>query len=143
MVYARAAVTVQGGTEETERAHLAQHFRLEALMAIGFDHTRHQLVLRVRARGIAHHAFFLAELLFEEQRVFPVENGLAERGIHGLLLISFLCAGKVYTRDAAARRDSAMQRSTSSNVFVRLGNGNWKSAPEGRRVAEGSRVSRG
>jgi len=40
------------------------------------EHARLQLVLRVSMRGVADHAFFVAELLVEQQRIFPTKTGV-------------------------------------------------------------------
>ena len=37
------------------------------------EHARLQPVLRVGARGVAHHALIFGELLIEQQRIFPVK----------------------------------------------------------------------
>ena len=54
--------------------------RSKRLLAIGVEHARHQLVLRIVARGVAHHALFLGQLAFEIERVLPVEVGVLDGG---------------------------------------------------------------
>ena len=61
--------------EHVERAHLAEDRRVGVFVAEHLEHARRQLVLAVGARGVAHHAFFVGQLLFEEERVAPVETG--------------------------------------------------------------------
>ena len=66
------------GPSKPERAHFRQQVAVDLLLAIGLDHPRHQLVLRIAARGVAHHALFLGQLPFEIERVLPVETRVLE-----------------------------------------------------------------
>ena len=54
-------------------AHLAEDRDVGLFVPEHVEHARRQLVLAVGARGIAHHAFFVGQLLVEEERVAPVE----------------------------------------------------------------------
>src|SRR6185312_9645298 len=56
-------------------------------LPIGGEHARHQLVLRIAARGVAHHALVFRELGLEAERVLPVEFGgrLGARRLIGTL----------------------------------------------------------
>ncbi len=74
----------QRRAEEAKRAHLGDDLAVEALVAIGRDHARKKLLLRIGARGVAHHALLVGQLAFEVEGVLPVERGLRQRG--GLLL---------------------------------------------------------
>ena len=60
--------------EEAEFAHLGHDVAVEALLAEGGQHTRHELALRVVARRVAHHALLLVERALEGQRIGPVEH---------------------------------------------------------------------
>ncbi len=61
LVEARAAIVRgEGGTEQAERAHLAENGWVGALVAERFQHPRRQRRLRVVARGIAHQALLVA-----------------------------------------------------------------------------------
>ena len=71
---AGAAVFLRDGrAEEPEMAHLVDDLAIEALFAIGGEHAREQFLLRIGARGVAHHALVLGELALEIERVLPVE----------------------------------------------------------------------
>src|SRR4029453_3136846 len=75
-----------GRAEEPERAHLAHDGGVEALLAVVEQHAGKELVLRIAARGRAHHALLLGELAFEIERVLPVERGfLLARLLRGRL----------------------------------------------------------
>ena len=65
--------------EEAHLAHLVHDVAVEALVAEGGFHPRHQLVLGEIPRRVADHAFLVGQLAFEVERVFPVEIG----GGHG------------------------------------------------------------
>ena len=74
VVHRRAAVLLgNDDAEQVERAHLAEDRRVGLFVPEHLEHARRQPVLRVGARGVAHHLFFVRELLVEEQRVAPVE----------------------------------------------------------------------
>src|SRR6516165_5211372 len=74
---ARAAVFFRDrGSEQAERAHLGDDGAIETLLAVVHEHAWEQLVLRIAARGLAHHALFLGELAFEIERILPVEGGV-------------------------------------------------------------------
>ena len=66
------------GAEQAQRAHLGHDVAVEALLAVGREHAREQLVLRIAARGVAHHALLLGELAFEVERILPVERGVLD-----------------------------------------------------------------
>ena len=68
------------GAKQPERAHFEDHGRIVALVVIGLEHAGKQLLLRIVARGVAHHALFLGEFAFEVERVFPVESRVLDRG---------------------------------------------------------------
>ena len=75
----RAAVFLRDGrAEQAERAHLGQQFLVDLLLAPGEPHPRHQLVLRERARAVAHHALFLGQVAVEIERILPVEVGILQ-----------------------------------------------------------------
>ncbi len=77
---AGAAVLLRdGGAEEPERAHLVDDLAIEALLAIGGEHARKQLVLGVAVRGVAHHALVGRQFAFEIERVLPVERRIGRR----------------------------------------------------------------
>ncbi len=86
VVEARAAVLLgDGRAEQAEFAHLAEDLDISLLVAECFQHARLELVLRIRGRGVAHHAFFFGELQIEQQGVFPVKL----RGVgHGAYLLN-------------------------------------------------------
>jgi len=77
-----------GRADQPERAHLAHDLAVEALLAIGLQHARKQLLLRVAARRVAHHAFFFRKLALEVERILPVEVGILQRdgGLADVLL---------------------------------------------------------
>ena len=58
-------------------AHLGHDRAVEALLAIGLEDARHELILRVAARGIAHQPLLLGEKPLEVERIGPVEAFLA------------------------------------------------------------------
>ena len=88
VVGAGAAIAVDGGAEQAERAQLVHDLAIELLVPVRLQHPRHQLVLGIAARGVAHHALFLGQLVLEQERVFPVKFGFAlGLGVHGRLLI--------------------------------------------------------
>src|SRR5262249_32959011 len=58
---------------------------VDLLLAEGLQHARQQLVLRIAARGIAHHALLFRQLALEVERVLPVEGGVLDRR-RGLVL---------------------------------------------------------
>src|SRR5690606_30604591 len=68
---------VDGGAEQAEGAELGHDLAVESLVPIGLEHARHQLVLSVFARRVAHHTLVLAELVVEQKRVIPLEYRLA------------------------------------------------------------------
>ena len=74
-----AIVLRQRRAEQPERAHLGHDLAVEALLAKGGEHARKQLLLRIAARGVAHHALVLGQLAFELERVLPVVAGGAGR----------------------------------------------------------------
>ena len=53
---AGAAVALEVGAEEAQLAEFAHHCRVEMLAAVPLLDARHELLLRVGARGVAHHA---------------------------------------------------------------------------------------
>ena len=76
VVEAGAAVGLgDGRPEQAELAHLAEDRRVGLLVAEGLEHARREAALAVVARGVAHGAFVVAELLVEQQGVVPVESG--------------------------------------------------------------------
>src|SRR5262249_30098711 len=64
------------GPEQPERAHLRDDGAIETLLAVVQEHAREQLVLRIAARAVAHHALFFCEPAFEIERILPVEGGV-------------------------------------------------------------------
>ena len=88
VVESGAAVRLgQRGAEQAERAHLGKDRRVGLFVPERVLDARHELFLRVRVRGVAHHALLFVELALEEQRVVPLELGPwlrgAVGGIHG------------------------------------------------------------
>src|ERR1700694_5829933 len=75
-----------GGAQEPERAHLVHDRAVELLLAEGRDDARHELLLGVGARGIAHLAFVLGQLALEVEGVGPIE---ARGSGFGLLRLRF------------------------------------------------------
>ena len=77
-----------GGADQAERSHLAHDLAVEGFLAVGLEHARKQLLLRIAARGVAHHALFFRELALKVERVFPVEVRVLQRdgGLAGMLL---------------------------------------------------------
>jgi hypothetical protein len=70
-----------GDGEHVELAELAvDRRRVGALAAKRVEHARRKLLLTVGARRVVHHAFIVGELLFEQQRVAPVEASVGVRG---------------------------------------------------------------
>src|SRR5213075_1966526 len=76
-----------GGPEEAERAHLVEDLAVELLVEEGLAHARQELLLAIVARAVAHHALFLGELVFEEERIVPLERGLEIVGFHAAILV--------------------------------------------------------
>ena len=75
IIQAGAAVFLRDGrADQAERAHFADDIGIEFAVAIGREHAREQLLLRIIARGVAHHALFLGELAFEAERIVPLER---------------------------------------------------------------------
>ena len=102
---AGAAVFLRDGrAEEAERAHLAHDLAVEALLAIGREHAREQLVLRIAARGVAHHALLFGELAFEVERVLPVEGRILDGGGLGIADLCGLRHERVLGRVLVAGR---------------------------------------
>src|SRR5437016_10740172 len=63
------------------------------LLAEGFEHAREQPLLRIAARGVAHHALLVRELALELERVLPVELSLLGRRGGDFLLFGGLRHG--------------------------------------------------
>src|SRR4029453_9420025 len=59
IVHAGAAIAVDGGAEQAELAQLVHDRAVEALVPVGFEHARHELVLRILARGVPPQALIL------------------------------------------------------------------------------------
>ena len=70
-----AAVALERRAQESQRPHLGHDLTVEALVAMGLQDARHQLVLGVGPRAVANHALLLAELVLEDQGVIPLESG--------------------------------------------------------------------
>jgi len=47
---------------------------VENLVPVGFENTGLQVFLTIGARRVTDHAFFFAQLIFNQQRVFPVKR---------------------------------------------------------------------
>jgi len=80
---AQAAAAVDlgdGRTEQASFAHLAEDRRIGLLVAERLQHARGQSVGGKASGAVTHHAFFVGELLIEQQRVLPVEACLAGHG---------------------------------------------------------------
>src|SRR5207237_7302075 len=77
---ARAAVFLRNRrADQAERSHLAHDLAVEAFLSIGLQHAREEFLLRIAARGVAHHALFFRELTLEIERILPVEVGVLQR----------------------------------------------------------------
>ncbi len=76
------------GAEQAERAHLGDDRAVEALLAVIEEHAREQFVLRIAARGVAHHALLFRQLAFQIERILPVERGVLE--LRGRPLLALL-----------------------------------------------------
>jgi hypothetical protein len=74
--------------EKTDGAHLAKDARIGFFVAERLEHARGELLLAVGVRCIAQHAFFLRQLLLEQQRIVPHELGfhLFDGRIHQCIL---------------------------------------------------------
>ena len=70
-----AVLRGQRRSEHSERAEFVHDLAIETLLAVGADDARHQFVLRVVARRVAHHPFIGGELLFEQERIVPDKSG--------------------------------------------------------------------
>ncbi len=81
-----AVLLREGAAEKAERRHLADDLAVEALLAVGGEHARKQLVLRIGARGVAHHALVLGELAFEVERIVPAGRWLGAGGFRLVFL---------------------------------------------------------
>ncbi len=83
VVQSGAAVSLDGRAEQPELAHLVEDVAVEAFVAVGFEYPRHELVEGIAVGGLAHQPLFLAELLFEQQRIVPLElrSGLGQHGL--------------------------------------------------------------
>jgi hypothetical protein len=71
-----AVVFGDRGAEQAERAHVGDDAAVEPFLPVVHEHARKELVLRIAARGVAHHALFLGEFAFEVERILPVERGI-------------------------------------------------------------------
>ena len=56
---------------------------------LAVEHARKQLLLRIVARGVAHHALFLGQFAFEVERIVPFERGVLDLGAFRLVLFRF------------------------------------------------------
>src|SRR5262249_40651872 len=91
IVEAGAAIILRNGdAEHAERTHFAHDVGIELALAIGGEHARKQFLLRVVARGVAHHALFLAQLAFKVERIVPPERGVFDLRGFGAALLGFL-----------------------------------------------------
>ncbi len=112
VVHAGPAVGFRdGGAEQAKFAHLADDRAVGALVPVGFQHARHQLVLAVVPRGVADHPLLVAQLRLQPQRVRPVERRLGRglrvglgRGIGGGHGGSFRSGAKLACPGARGRR---------------------------------------
>jgi hypothetical protein len=81
VVQAGAAVLLgDGGTQQTQLAHLAEDRGVGVLVAESLQHTRGQLVLAIGLGGLADGALVVGQLGVEQQGVGPVECGLRGLG---------------------------------------------------------------
>ena len=67
----RAVFFGQGRAQHAQLAHFAEDGAVKGLVAMIAQRARHQLVLAVPARGIAHHALFIVQLIVQQKRVIP------------------------------------------------------------------------
>ena len=107
------ADVVQAGTavllgnrraEQAEFAHLAEDRRIGRAFAKGRQHARGESLLAVGRSRVAHRAFVVAELLIQQQRVFPVEGGLLVIGSHWCRWSNVRCCA-LYERERATTTD--------------------------------------
>ena len=71
---AKPAVLLRnGGTQQAHLAHFGEDARIGLFLAVGGHHPGLQLFLRKGAGGVAQHAFFLGQLIFQAERVLPVK----------------------------------------------------------------------
>ena len=78
---ARAAIGFgDRDAEQAHLAHLAHDLGVEVFLAVGLEHARHQLRLRVGRGRLADQALFLGQLIGEKKRVFPIEAAGVEVG---------------------------------------------------------------
>ena len=82
VVHPRAAVTLQGRAEHPQLSHLVDDAAIELLVAVRFQDSRHELVLRVGARHVADVSLVLGELVVEVQGVFPSESAVGPGSGH-------------------------------------------------------------
>ena len=68
-------MAVDGRAEQAELAHLAEDLAIDPLEPVGLADPRHQLLLRVVARGRLDQALVLRQLEIEPERVVPGELG--------------------------------------------------------------------
>ena len=86
VVHPGAAVVLrQGRAEEAERPHFAEDLAVEALVPIGLEHPRHELLLAVVVGGVAHEPLVFAQLLVQQQGIVPGKDGPRDVGCNGTL----------------------------------------------------------
>ena len=73
-----------GRAEQAEGAHLGHDLAVEAVLAERGQHPRLEPRLGVVARGVADEPLLLGQLVFEQQRVRPVEGRLSRPRLHRL-----------------------------------------------------------
>jgi hypothetical protein len=75
VAHARAAVLLRDRrAEEAQASHLGHDLAVEALVGIGADHARQQLVAGIVARRLADHALVLAETAREIEGIVPAKG---------------------------------------------------------------------
>ena len=68
-----AVLLGNGGTQQAHLAHFGKDAGIGLFLTVGGHDPGLQLLLRKSAGGIAQHAFFLGQLVFQAERVLPVK----------------------------------------------------------------------
>ena len=90
VVEAGAAVFLRDGrAEQPELAHFAEDRRIGVAVVVGGDDAGEQLLLRIVARGVAHHALLGGQFAFEVERIVPFERGILDERAFGLERFGF------------------------------------------------------
>jgi len=63
----------QRDPDQPKLAHLVKDVAVDLFLEISLVDARQELVLRIGARGVTHHALVLGELLVEHERIIPLK----------------------------------------------------------------------